>query len=184
MQTAEPPAAHQKGEPVNLKHYDCSEVLDLSQKPKTTSDKTTSSTLPAGEDGGNNDDTIIYEIPDEQDVEVQQPEEHDPDNESTDVRRGKYFPMYLFDNTQPEIVTSIPEGIDGQKYYTLETDDQSSHEVTRDRGNFVMHTSNRQGFKGIRKIGYYHASWICPNSRFPFLSTSHMHQPNRINWKT
>ena len=125
LQTTEPPAAHQKGEPVNLKHYDCSEVLDLSQKPKTTSDKTNSSSLPAREDGGNNDDTIIYEIPDEQDVEVevQQPEEHDPDNESTDVGRGRYFPMYLFDNIQPEIVTTIPEDIDGQKYYILETDD-------------------------------------------------------------
>ena len=186
MQTTEPPAAHQKGEPVNLKHYDCSEVLDLSQKTKTTSDKTTSSTLPAGEDGGNNDDTIIYEILDEQDVEneVQQPKEHDPDNESTDVGRGKYFPLYLFDNIQLEIVTSIPEDIDDQKYYIWETDDQSWHEITRDRGNFVMHTSSRQGFKGIRKIGYCHGSRVCPNSKWPFLSTSHMCQSNKINWKT
>ena len=134
MQTTEPPAAHQKGEPVNLKHYDCSEVLDLSQKPNTTSDKTTLSSLPAGEDDANNDDTIIYEIPDEQ-VDVQQPEEHDPDNESTDVRRGKYSPMYLFESIQLEIVASIPEDRDGQKYYILVTDDQSWHKVTRDRRN-------------------------------------------------
>ena len=173
MQTTEPTAAHQKGEPVNLKHYDCSEVLDLSQKPKTTSDKTTSSILPAGEDDGNNDDTITYEIPGEQgvEVEVQQTEEHDPDNESTDVGRDKYFPMYLFDNIQPEIVTGIQEDIDGQTYYILETDDQSWHEVTRDRRNFVMHTSSRQEIKGIQKIGYCHGSWVCPDSKCPFLST-------------
>ena len=61
--------------------------------------------------------------------------------------------MYFFDNIQPEIVTSIPEDIDGHEYYIVETDDHSWHEVTRDRRNFVMHTSSRQGFKGIRKIG-------------------------------
>ena len=116
--------------------------------------------------------------------EVQQPEEHDPDNESTDVGRGKYFPMYLFENIQPEIVKSIPEDIDGQKYYILETGDQSWHEVTGDRRNFGMCTSSRQGFEGIRKIGYCHGSWVCPNSKCPFLSTSHMCQPNKINWKT
>ena len=37
IHSTEPPAAHQRGQPVNLKHYDSSEVLDLSQKPKTTS---------------------------------------------------------------------------------------------------------------------------------------------------
>ena len=48
----------------------------------------------------------------------------------------------------------------------------------------VMHTSIRQGFKGIRKIGYCHGFWVCPNSKCPVLSTSHMCQPNKINWKT
>ena len=92
--------------------------------------------------------------------------------------------MYLFDNIQPEIVTSIPGDIDGQKYYILETDDQGWHEVTRDSRNFIMHPSSRQGFKGIRKIGYFHSSWVCPNSKCSFLSTSHMCQTNKINWKT
>ena len=104
IQSTEPPAAHQKGQPVNVKHYDSSEVLDLIQKPKTTS-----STVSAAENTGNPDGTIIYEIPDEQDVEVevQQQEEHQQDHESTEVGRGKYFPMYFFDNIQPEISQKI-----------------------------------------------------------------------------
>ena len=56
----------------------------------------------------NHDDTIIYEIPDEQEVQVQNQQEPQHE-ESTDIGGWKYFPMYLLDNLQPEIVTTIPE---------------------------------------------------------------------------
>ena len=38
--------------------------------------------------------------------------------------------MYLFDNRQPKIVTTIQEDIDDKKYYILETDDNSWHDIT------------------------------------------------------
>ena len=110
----QPSPAYQKGQPLDLTNYDydSSEVLDLTQKTATTS--TTQSTPVPVET--NHDDTIIYEIPDEQEVQVQN--QHEPQHEeSIDIRRGKYFPLYLFDNMQPEIVITIPEDIDGTKYY-------------------------------------------------------------------
>ena len=85
---------------------------------------------------------------------------------------------------QPEIVTTIPEDIDRIKYYILQTDGNSWHEVTRDKRHFVMRTSSRTGFKGIRKVGYCHRSWVCPNAKHRVLSTSYQQQPNRVTWKT
>ena len=121
IQSTQPPPAHQKGQPLDLTNYnyDSSKVLNLTQKRATTS-STQSVPFPVER----NDDTMIYEIPDEQDIQVhnQQEPQHE---ESTDIARGKYFPMYLFDNMQPEIVTTIPEDIDGTRYYILETDDNS-----------------------------------------------------------
>ena len=40
------------------------------------------------------------------------------------------------------------------------------------------------GIQRYKKIGYCHGSWVCPNSKCPFLSTSHMCQANKINCKT
>ena len=112
IQSTQPTPAHQKGQLLDLTNYDydSSEVLDLTQKTATTSSPQ-SIPVPVAT---NHDYTIIYEIPYEQEVQVhkQQEPQHE---ESTYIGRGKYFPMYLLDNIKLEIVTTIPEDIDGTK---------------------------------------------------------------------
>ena len=130
----------------------------------------------------NLDDMIIYDYYDCQIIEKEQDVTNE--EEGNDVGRGKYFPTYLFDEVQPEVVSSIPQDIDGKKYYLVKTTPAIWHEDTSDLHHFVMRTSTRQGFYGRRKIGFCHGSYVCKNPKCPFLSTSHEGQPNRINWKT
>ena len=74
--------------------------------------------------------------------------------------------------------------MDGKKFYMLKTSADKWHDATRDQHNFIMRSSSRVGFQGIRKVGFCHGSLVCPNPKCCFLSTSHQSQPNRFNWKT
>ena len=58
-QTTQPPPAHQKGKPVDLKMYDSSEVLDLTMKGGNSRGATTPSSTVTTEEAENLDDTII-----------------------------------------------------------------------------------------------------------------------------
>ena len=58
-QTTQPPPAHQKGKPVELKMYDSSEVLDLTMKGGNSKSATTTSSPVAIEEAENLDDMII-----------------------------------------------------------------------------------------------------------------------------
>ena len=96
-QTTQPPPAHQKGKPVDLKMYDSSEVLDLTVKGGNSRSATTSSSpVRTEEEEENLDDTIIYQgtNEDEQSEVIEIPEQDD----FTSVGRGRYFPTWFFDD--------------------------------------------------------------------------------------
>ena len=46
-----------------------------------------------------------------------------------------------------------------------------------------MLTSSREGFFGERCIGTCKGSFQCCNKKYPFIKTSHCHQPNRVSWR-
>ena len=98
------------------------------------------------------------------------------------IGRGNYFPTHLFENEHIEVVEHIPKYIDGFKKYLIETNNYVKD--TRDLRYFVMSTSSKVDYKGIRKVGTCHGSWECQNSHCRFLDTSVDKQPNRIDWIT
>ena len=113
-QTTEPPPAHQKGNPVDLKMYDSSDVLDLTMKGGNSRSATTSSSPVTTEEAENLDDTIIYQGTNEDEQpEIIEIPEHD---EFTSVGRGRYFLTSFFDDMEPEVVTKVPEDMDGKSF--------------------------------------------------------------------
>ena len=126
-QTTQPPPAHQKGKTVDVKMYDSSEVLDLTMKGGDSRSATTSSSPVTIEETENLDDTIIYQgtNEDEQPDVIEIPE-HD---EFTSVGRGRYFPTWFFDDMESEVVTKVPEDMDGQRFYMLKTSANKWHDL-------------------------------------------------------
>ena len=95
------------------------------------------------------------------------------------IGRGNYFPSHLFKNEHAEVVEHIPKYIDGFKKYLIETNN-----YVKDTCNlryFVMSTSSKADYKGVRKVGTCHGSWQCQNPHCGFLDTSVDKQPNRID---
>ena len=64
------------------------------------------------------DEPICVDVDTPQKISTQVKSEHvhDPD-EIPEIKRGKYFPICLFDNMEPEEVEYIPGDIDGMKLY-------------------------------------------------------------------
>ena len=98
------------------------------------------------------------------------------------IGRGNYFPTHLFENEHVEVVEHIPKYIDGFKKYLIETNNYVKD--THDLRYFVMSTSSKADYKGVRKVGICHGSWECQNPHCRFLDTSVDKQPNRIDWIT
>ena len=55
---------------------------------------------------------------------------------------------------------------------------------TCDLRYFVMLTSSKAKYKGVRKVGTCHGSWEYQNPYCGFMDTSVDKQPSRINWIT
>ena len=122
------------------------------------------------EEAENLDNTIIYQGTNEE----EQPEVIEiPEHEFTSVDRGRYFPTWFFDDMEPEVVTKVPKDMGGKKFYMLKTSADKWHDATRDWHNFIMRSSSRVGFQGIRKIGFCYGTLVCPNPKCGFLSTFH-----------
>ena len=46
-----------------------------------------------------------------------------------------------------------------------------------------MHTTSKEGFTGIRRIGTCLGSFVCKNDQCPFILTSPERVPNKVNWR-
>ena len=93
---------------------------------------------------------------------------HDVDantNEIPEIKRGKYFPIYLFDNIQPEEVEYIPGDIDGMRLYRIQATKQNWTRLTRDLHYFTMTSSSKAEYHGKWKIGTCQGSWVCQNTK-------------------
>ena len=105
------------------------------------------------------------------------------ENLLTNISRGKPFPTWFFDNFSPIHVDHIPDDIDGTALYKIKLKDNDWHRVTRDKRHFVMHTTSKEGFTGIRRIGTCLGSFVCRNDDCPFICTSSERVPNKVNWR-
>ena len=82
------------------------------------------------------------------------------------IGRGNYFPTHLFENEHAAVEEHIPKYIDGFKKYLIETNNYVKD--TRDLRYFVMSTSSKADYKGVRKVGTCHGSWECQNPHCGF----------------
>ena len=165
-------------------HYDV--ILKKKKLPMIQEDVVNESIV-IEDDGGDEPATTfdstqhIVDNLDEEDTDTEFPENQDGQN-IPQVGRGKYFPLYRFENLQPEEVESIPEDLDGWKFYQVPANNDNWTSVTSDRRHFLMRTSSKKNYHGRRKVGICRGSLVCPNMRCSFISTSHEKQRNRINF--
>ena len=78
---------------------------------------------------------------------------HTDTNEIPKIKHGKYFPIHLFDNMQPEEVEYIPGNIDGMKLYRIQATKQNWTRLTSDLCYFTITSSSKAGYHGKWKIG-------------------------------
>ena len=69
-------------------------------------------------------------------------------------------------------------------WYQVKTSEERWHKDTLDLQYFEKKTSIKIGIHGITKNGPCKGSWVCPNQKLSFWSTSHENHPNEVNMKT
>ena len=83
-------------------------------------------------------------------------------------------------NVVPEVVSQVPEDINGYKIYIIPDCGVTWKYDTGDLRHFRMHTSSRQGLVGIRKTGKCRGHYRCVNPDCYYLQQHK--QPNRSNF--
>ena len=99
------------------------------------------------------------------------------------ICRGKPFPMWLFEDMEPEYVTAVPGDIDGLCFYSIKANASNWTKVTADLRHFNMLTSSHSGYDGERRIGKCLGSFVCRNTECPFVKTSKNSVPNKVSWR-
>ena len=79
------------------------------------------------------------------------------------------FDMSPFKGMLPDVVDHIPNDVDGTKFYIIDVP-EGDHFCTKykDGRYFVMNTSKRKGFRGVRRVGKCKGNFICNNNSCPF----------------
>ena len=80
--------------------------------------------------------------------------------------------LMIFQNTQ------MASNVLGTWYSQISVKD------TCDLRYFLMSTSSKTAYKGIRKVGTCNGSWECQNPYCGFIDMSVDNQPNRVDWLT
>ena len=88
------------------------------------------------------------------------------------IRNGKPFPTWLYNNIDAQYVQQIPNLINGFKLYVVDTTLEDYSDDTADLRYFVMKTSSKIKYAGIRKGGICQGSWECPNPHCTFKALS------------
>ena len=83
-------------------------------------------------------------------------------------RKKMPFDMSPFKGMLPDVVDSIRHNIDGTHFYIIDVP-EGNHFCSkyRDGRYFVMNTSRRKGFRGVRRVGKCKGNFIC-NNNCPF----------------
>ena len=88
------------------------------------------------------------------------------------------FNMKPFQGMVPDVVSTIPHDIDGTKFYIIDVPQEDPfHTKYRDGRYFLMHSSSRKGFRGVRRVGKCRGSFQCNNDNCPlYLESSKRNQ--------
>ena len=88
---------------------------------------------------------------------------------SLDYRKKIHFDMKPFSGMLPTVVNKIPYSVDGTQYYMIEVpEDQFFCDKYKDGRYFLLNTSRRKGFRGVRRVGKCRGNFICGNDECPF----------------
>lgn len=82
----------------------------------------------------------------------------------------------------PDVVSRIPEDIDGHCIYIVPQCAATWKHDTADLRHFKMNVSRRQELYGYRKTGTCQGYYICPNNSCGYLVQTKGKQPNRTYW--
>ena len=86
-----------------------------------------------------------------------------------DQRKKIPFDMRPYRGMIPEVVNKIPWEINGIKYYMVEIPEGEFFcDRYKDGRYFVMNTSRRKGFRGVRRTGKCRGNFICRNDQCAF----------------
>lgn len=99
----------------------------------------------------------------------------DQQESNTDVPKigkGVPFPMGAFNGVEPQLVSQVPDNIDGVCVYKVLTTQKRWCDDTSDLRHFTMRTSSNVRFRGVRKVGKCSGNLICPNNNCDFKRTS------------
>ena len=99
------------------------------------------------------------------------------------ISHGKPFSTWYFDEIKPQHVSCIPPDITGTGLYKIKTNAGNWSKVTSDLRHFHMLTSSRERFAGQRHIGTCLGSYVCRNTKCPFVLTSKDRVPNKVSWR-
>ena len=92
--------------------------------------------------------------------------------------------MSPFRGMLPDVVDQIPHDIDGTHFYLIDVpEDDNFWSKYKDGRYFLMNTSSRKGFRGIRRIGKCRGNFICLNDSCPFYqqdNSRNQHQFKRV----
>ena len=69
----------------------------------------------------------------------------------------------------PGVVDHIPHDIDGTHFYLIDVpEDDNFCSKYRDSRYYLMNTSSRKGFRGVRGVGKCRGNYICLHDSCPF----------------
>ena len=84
-------------------------------------------------------------------------------------RKRKEFDMSPYKGMVPDLVEKIPFDVDGLKFFIVDVPDEDHHSNKYNDGRyFLLNTSSRKGFKGVRRIGKCQGNYVCNNDNCPF----------------
>ena len=114
-----------------------------------------------------------------QDIDSQSLPTISPPN--SDERKRIPFDMQPFKGMVPKVVNKIPYNINGTQYYLIEVPENEYFcEKYRDGRFFVLNTSRRKGFRGVRRVGKCRGNFICINEECPFWKQEKKHNENQF----
>ena len=93
------------------------------------------------------------------------------------INKRLQFDRSPFRGMLPDVVDQVPHDIDGTHFYLIDVpEDDNFCSKYRDGRYFLMNTSSRKDFRGVRRVGKCRGNFICLNDSCPFYQ-----QENAIN---
>ena len=100
-----------------------------------------------------------------------------------DERKKIPFDMHPYRGMIPQVVNKVPWDINGLKSYIMEIPEGEYFcDKYRDGRFFVMNTSRRKGFRGIRRTGKCKGNFICKNDQCAFYKEEK--KQNQVHFRT